>query len=328
MRRTLVAALVLLGAAVPVAEAKPRLPVVGAYNTLIGWGSSALDVTVPKGAKLLVPLPEGGFSPGFAQPYQVYSNKPDTWGVVALISRTHKSGGRPVNAVHVHTPRPDHCPAEDAPTVEPPPACRAQVEHTYVHGVTPTQSNGMYQYALPPGTYQLIISGPQGSLMGASLFFSGAKGYRYLITKKGIGAAFDRARSEHLLAAHTEGSFGRKLSASGIAVLGLWHTTAEEEPGEFTYSECMTAGDPAPLNPDDCVPVGMSGQAPDPTVAKKPVFWAGSTGGVTLEGSGTGTFQTPILKKGTYFNTYRVTRGGRGPAAGVFAWWVIADSLK
>ncbi|HWL35722.1 MAG TPA: hypothetical protein VNQ77_05970 [Frankiaceae bacterium] len=328
MRRTVLVALALTMAAVPVAEAKPKPKAVAGFTMVYGWANSAVDVTVPKGAKLFVPTPEPGRTAGFAELVNYSAGQKDTWMVVALISRSTRVAGRPVAAVQVHAPRPDHCPSDDAPTVEPPPPCRTFVEHVSVHGVSATEVAGGVQYALPAGTYQLIVSGPSRQLLAAYFQVDGLGGQRGFVTNKGVGAAFDRNRSEDLVLAHSEGYFGRKLSASGMAVIGVWHAAAADEPGEMTYAQCVTAGDPALANPDDCTPVAASGQAPPAGVdAKKPVF-AAFDGGVTLDPAGTETFQTPILKKGTYFNTFRVTRGGRGPAAGTFAWWVIADSLK
>lgn len=327
MRRTIVAAVAMSLAAVPVADAKPKPPSLVGANLVYGWANSALDVTVPKGAKLFVPAAEPGNALGFAFQDNLSAGQKDTWMVVALISRTTRVAGRPVTAVQVHAPRPDHCPADDAPTIDPPPPCKAYADQVSVHGITASPVAGGVQYALPAGTYQLIVSGPSRQILSAFIALDGLRSGRSFVTNKGVGTAFDRGRSEDLVLAHREGTFGRKLGASGMAVLGVWHATVADEPGELTYAQCVTAGDPALANPDDCTPVAASGQAPPAgTDVKKPVF-AAFDGGVTLDSAGTATFTTPILKKGTYFNTFRVTRGGRGPAAGTFAWWVIADSL-
>jgi hypothetical protein len=328
MRRTVVAAVALSLAAMPVADATPKPSPVAGETHVYGWANSAVDVTVPKGATLFVPSPEPGRTVGFAMQDDISAGQKDTWKVVALVSRTTRIGGRPVTAVQVHAPRPDHCPAEDAPTVNPPPPCSAYADHVSVYGVTASPVAGGVRYALPAGTYQLIVSGPPKHLLVTAILFDGLRGGRGFVTTKGVATAFDRGRAEDLVLAHREGYFGRRLTASGMAVLGVWHAAAADEPGELTYAQCVTAGEPGLANPDDCAPVTASGQAPPAGGdVKKPVFSA-FDGGVTLDPAGTETFQTPILKKGTYFNTFRVTRGGRGPAAGTFAWWVIADSLK
>jgi hypothetical protein len=323
MRRLVLSVLLLLSMA-PAAVAKPAPPTVAGLTAVLTQGSGAVDVTVPKGARLAVPVPSGGRTYGFASFFETGS-----WSAVALISRTHKVAGTPVNVMQVHTGAPDHCPSAAAPTPTPPPKCGTPVvEHLTAHGVTPTTDGKYNYYALPTGPYQLVISGPPREWVGAQMFFVGLRGQRFVFADKPVATAFGRMRDEDLAFASVAGWFSPKLTANGIGVLGLWHTTATGEPGEFSYTECLTPGSAGPVDPDTCVPLGMTGAAPPDGLGAKPLFWAGSAGGVTLDGSGNGTWQTPVLKKGTYTNSYRVTRGGRGPAAGVFVWWLQADSLR
>lgn len=317
------ALLAVVAAALP-AAAKPKPPNVAGLTVVYGTGSASVDLTVPKGVSLLAPAPVGETVFGFAQ---LFGDSP--WMAVALVSRSARSGGKPVNAVHVHTPEPDHCPSRTAPTTSPVPACEAYVEHSLVHGPAPVVAGPMHRYALPAGTYQVVVSGQPGKFVGAVLSFAGAYGGRVFQARRQVSAAFQRVREENVALAHVTGSFKGGLSANGIGVLGLWHTSAGDaaEPGELTYAECVTAGAAAPLNPDDCTAVGATGVAAE-GVAKKPLFFASSAGGFTLTGSGNALWETPVLKKGTYTNSFRVTRGGRGPAAGVFVWWLQADSLR
>lgn len=324
MRRMLLPVMLAVVAATVPAAAKPKPPAVAGITVVYGVGSVTVDVTVPKGVSLLAPAPVGEAAFGFAQ---MFGDSP--WSAVALISRTARHAGRPVNAVHVHTPSPDHCPSPVAPTASPVPACDAYVEHSLVNGPAPVVAGPTYRYALPAGTYQVVVSGQPGKFVGAVLAFAGVYRGRVLQATRRVTASFQRVREENVALANVTGSFSRTLTANGIGVLGLWHTSAGEpdEPGELTYAECVTPGAAAPLNPDDCTAVAAAGVAPK-GVAKQPVFFASSAGGFTLTNSGHALWETPVLKKGTYTNSFRITRGGRGPAAGAFVWWLQADSLK
>ena len=324
MRRTLLPVVLAVVAATVPAAAKPKPPAVAAHTVVSGVGSVSVDVTVPKGVSLLAPAPGGERAYGFAQLFGDSS-----WAAVALVSRTARYGGRPVNAVHVHTARPDHCPSSAAPTTGPVPPCHNVVEHSLVNGPAPVLAGKLYRYALPPGTYQVVVSGQPGRFVGAVLSFAGVYGGKVVSATRRVTASFQRVREENVALAHVTGSFSRRLTANGIGVLGLWHTAAGDpnEPGEFTYAECVTPGAAAPLNPDDCTAVAAANVYPA-DVAKKPVFFASSAGGFTLTNSGHALWETPVLEKGTYTNSFRITRGGRGPAAGAFVWWLQADSLK
>lgn len=324
MRRTwggaALAVLAVLAASLP-ATAKEKPQRIGGQTLLVGYGSAAADVTIPKGVSLYVRAPAGDTSYGFATVLN-----PGTWSAYALVSRTARHAGRPVSAVQVHMPYPDHCASSDVPVGTAPP-CEARVEQSFVNAPEPTVAGPWLRYALPAGTYQFVVSGPRNAFVGAVLQFGGVVGVRAVVARRPVAASFERTREENIALAHVTGSFDHKLTANGIGVLGVWHTATGEEPGEFTYAECVTPGVAGPFNPDDCLALGASGASP-PAGGHKPVFFAASTGGFTLTPSGNGTWMTPVLKKGTYTNTFRVTRGGRGPAAGAFAWWLQADSLK
>jgi hypothetical protein len=331
MRRNAAALAVLLALpAAPVAahpghhHPAPR-PVLAASNFVIAYGSASVDFTLPKAAELVETAPTASATPGWA----VLTS--GGWAAVALISRTHRVGDRPLNAVQVHTPLPDHCPPPVAPTAQPVPQCGARVEHAFVS--TPNAARkvgGTNRYAFPAGTYQLVVSAPARTMVAVTFRFAGLRGQLGIFATKPVTAGFTRDRVDSLALAHANGAWTRRLTARGFGVLGIWYTTAGDEPGEFTYAECLTAGAAGPANPDDCTPAALTGPpgAVPKDVSRKPVFYAGSHGGFSLTNSGTGTFQTPPLAAGTYTNTYRVTRGGRGPAVGAFAWWVQADGYR
>jgi hypothetical protein len=304
-----------------------HLPVVGSFTLLFAAGTGSADVTVPPGVSLVVPVPTATSAPGFA-----LLGDGSTWAAVALVSLGSRYGGRPVHAVQVHTPTPDHCAATSLPPpVAGPPRCPGLpfAEHTYFVMPSVRRVGNSYLYALPPGTYRIVVSGPPGHFMMASLSFAGAGRPVAVAATRTATAAFASGRVEDPALARMSGTYLRKMTAPGIGVVGLWHTSAGDEAGEFSYAECVTAGAAAPANPDDCTPLALTGVpagVPD-TVAKKPVFFAASYGGITATNSGLGTFETP-LAAGTYTNSFRVTRGGRGPAVGTFAWWLQDDALR
>lgn len=318
--------LLLVAGIAPGAGAAKAPPTVAQITFFVAVGTATVDVTIPRGVSLIAPVPTATRVPGIAG---IHSSDQRAWGAVALISRSARSGGAPVNAVHVHPPHPDHCPSETAPTATPVPPCREYVEHAYVHGVTPISWGDMIRYPLPAGRYQVVVSAPPGVVTFVELAFAGAPGGgRGIVVTRRATASFQRTRHAHLATAHATGTFAGRLTANGIGVLGVWHTSAGDEPGEHTYAQCVTPGAAGPLDPDGCGAVATSGQAPPDQLGRKPLFWAASAGAVTFANSGQGTFQTPVLKPGTYVNSYRVTRGGRGPAAGAFVWWLQADALK
>jgi hypothetical protein len=305
----------------------PKPQMVLAANTVViaPNGTAAVDVLVPKGGVELVETkPVLGVVPGFA--LLVGS---DTWSSVAIIARGGtRVNGLPLHHVQVHLPAPDHCPATSAPTPSPPPPCRAYVEQTLHASPTTARSVGSQnRWYLPAGQYQIVLSGPAHAFLAAVLTFAGARGTNYAIALGHATATLQRARIDNLVLAHLNGTFKHKVAKHGIGVLGLWHTTAGDEPGEFSYAECVVAGEAEQTNPDDCFPRLAAGPGKVPG-GKDPVWAAQSIGGATLDNSGQGTFETPLLKPGTYTNSYRVTRGGRGPAAGAFVLWLETDSLR
>lgn len=319
---TVVAALVAALVA-PAHAARP--PEVAGVTYLFGVGSVSIDVTVPKGVSLVATPPAGRVVRGFAK----ILTDDASWGAVGIFARGGPSfGGKRFNAVQVHLGEPDHCPPPTAPTVPPPAECDEVVEHTLVNAPAPTVAGGTLRYALAPGTYQIVVSGPPGEFVHAELRFAGARGVRGLAPTRRATTHFARTRAEDLAFVHARDSWSHRFTGNGLGVLGLWHTAAGDEPGQFTYTECVTPGAAGPLNPDDCLPLGATGQTPPDAVGRKPAFFAGSVGGFTLESWGAGTFQTPVLPAGTYVNTFRLTRGGRGPAVGAFVWWVQADALR
>ena len=99
---------------------------------------------------------------------------------------------------------------------------------------------------------------------------------------------------------------------------------APQAPGAFNYAECLTAGTPGPASPNDCIPAIFLGDvsvAGQPLVVR-PVTGALHGGAWTLENSGMLTLQSPTLQPGLYTNTFRVQRGGPGPAVGAWAFWL------
>lgn len=321
MRRIALGALAaVLVASVAPATAAPKVPQVSRSLLVAGIAGTSIDVAVPKGAALLGPPSAAGAVPGFA----VSGADPAQWWAVALISRSTKVAGKPVNAVQVHTPAPDHCPSKTAPSVRPVPECVKLVEHTSFHGVPQTTSGGVVRYALPVGTYQVALAGPPGKLVMVVLHFSSVRTpFSVLLTNKAFASGFERVRGSDLAAAQATGTFTRKLTGNGLAVLGVWHTVAEPEPGPFAYAQCVAAPS---LPAEPCAAVATTGQAP-PAGAPKPAF--GAVGGpVTQTPSGQVTAQTPVLAAGTYTHTVRVARAGRGPAAGAFVLWLQTDALK
>jgi hypothetical protein len=326
-RRTAVCAalLALLGGAplAPVASAAPKPPVVGSTTLVYGTGTASVDVTVPQGGVDLVERkPAKGVAPGFA--IMVPGNG---WAAVAVIARSTRYAGAPLNHVQVHLPAPDHCPSRVAPTIAPVPACTPYVEHVLHHAPDPRTNSTTNSWHLPAGVYQIVISAAPGQFVEAVLTFAKAPGARAVRARGRAAATLQRARIENVVAAHLDGEFGHRLGARGVAVTGLWHTTAGDEPGEFTYAECVVAGAAETANPDDCFARLAAGPGRVPA-GKEPVWAQQSIGAVTLDPSGTGTFETPVLKAGTYTNSYRVSRGGRGPAVGTWVWWLEADSLR
>jgi hypothetical protein len=323
-RRTAICAalLALLGWA-PVASAAPKPPTVGEFTLVYGIGTASVDVTVPKGGVDLVEhKPANGVAPGFAILFPG-----NGWAAVAIIARTTRYAGAPLNHVQVHLPAPDHCPSTVAPTPAPVPACTPYVEHVLHHAPDPRTNSTTNSWHLPAGVYQIVVSAAPGQFVDAVLTFGKARGALAVRARGRAAATLQRARIENVVAAHLNGAFAHRLGARGVAVTGLWHTTAGDEPGEFTYAECVVAGPADPANPDDCFARLAAGPGAVPA-GKDPVWAQQSVGGVTLDPSGTGTFETPVLKAGTYTNSYRVSRGGRGPAVGAWVWWVEADSLR
>ncbi|HVF06587.1 MAG TPA: hypothetical protein VNA20_17250 [Frankiaceae bacterium] len=321
MRRIVLGALAAaLVATVAPATAAPTVPQVSRTLLVAGVAGTSVDVIVPKGAVLVGPRSVAGLVPGFA----ISGGDSDHWWAVALISRSKKVAGKPVNAIQVHTPAPDHCPSQTAPSVRPVGECAKLVEHTSFHGVPQTTSGGFVRYALPAGTYQVALAGPPGKLVVAALHFTAVKTpFSVLLTKKAFAAGFDRVRGSDIAAAQASGTFTRKLTGNGLAVLGVWHTVAEPEPGPFAYAQCVAA---ASLPAEPCAAVAATGQQP-PAAVPKPVY--GVVGGpVTQVPTGQVTGQTALLRAGTYTHTVRVARAGRGPAAGAFVFWLQTDALK
>ncbi len=303
-----------------VATASP--PALAGQTLVVAFGTASVDVAVPRGgAELVERLPANGSVPGFAAMFSATS-----WSAVALISRTARHGDRPLHHVQVHAPAPDHCPSTVAPTVQPVPTCTPYVEHTYHHSPAARVVGETNRWRLAPGTYQLVVSAPPGRVVTAALTFAGLRGSRVLFASKRVAATFERDRVENVALAHLTGSYEHRIASRGLGVLGVWHTTAGDEPGEYAYAECVVPGDADQANPDDC-PVRDTAPAPVPG-GKDPVFAAQSMGAHTVDNSGNDTFETRVLAKGTYTNTYRVTRGGRGPGVGTWVWWLEADSVK
>ena len=323
MRRIVlgVVAVALATAGTPATAAKPKAPQVTRTVLLFGFGGSAADIVVPKGAVLEAPTGGAGVAPGFA--FLVNGVATD-WAGLALISRSKRSDGKPVNLAQVHLPQPDHCSSRTAPTPRPVPPCAKFVEHVSAHGVTATSSGGVTRYALPAGTYQVVLGGPPNRSVFAALSFTGVRNtLTGVFARKSVATALDRSRAEHLVAAQATGAFTRKLTGTGMGVLGVWHTVAENEPGPFSYAQCVAT---TSLPAEPCAAAAMTGQAP-PAGAPKPAYGV-AAGAVSTTVSGQVTAQTPLLPAGTYTNSVRVSRAGRGPAAGAFVWWIQSDALK
>ena len=324
MRRAVASACLLALAAAAPADAKPKRPVTAARSLVIaGPANTALDIVVPRGVTL------AGRAPGLASPGFADLGATGKWGSVALISRGTRVAGKPVNVVQVHTSAPDHCPATFAPTTAPVPPCRPLVEHVSSHGMTPSVDGLAVRYPLPAGTYQVALAGPPGSILVAHLTFTGVGGESVAYTSRRItGSWLERVRHEGFAAAQVTGSFTHRLSTTGLAVLGAWHTTAGEEPGPSSYAHCVTQGTAGPLDPDGCLPFSATGQARPAQLGPKPVFAAMSAPEEAAQDYAALAVQTPLLKPGTYVDSYRVTRVGRGPAVGAFAFWLQTDALK
>ena len=325
MRRAVAGAclLALTLAAAP-ADAQPKRPVRAARSlVIVGDANTSLDIVVPSGVTL------AGRAPGLASPGFADLGASGAWGSVALISRGTKVAGKPINVVQVHTSAPDHCPPASAPTTEPAPRCRPLVEHVSSHGTAPSVDGLAVRYPLPAGTYQVALAGPPGTRLVAELTFTGVGGeVRARTSRRITGSWLERSRHEGSVAAQVTGSFTRRLTTTGLAVLGAWHTTAGEEQGPSSYAHCVTPGTAGPLDPDGCLPFSATRQGRPAQLGPTPAFAAMSAPEETGQDYAALAVQTPLLKPGTYVDSYRVTRVGRGPAVGAFAFWLQTDALR
>lgn len=325
MRRVVASGCLLaLALAATPAGAAPKRPVTAARSLIVvGSANTSLDVVVPKGVTL------AGRAPGIASPGFANFSTTGAWGAVAIVSRGTKVAGKPLNVVQVHTSAPDHCPAATAPTPEPTPPCVPLVEHVSSHGTTPSVDGLAVRYPLPAGTYQVALAGPPGALVVAQLTFTGVGGEAgAFTTRRIIGSALQRARHEGFAVAQATGSFTHRLTTTGLAVLGAWHTAAGREPGPSSWAHCVTPGTAGPADPDGCLPFTMTGQGRPAELGPRPVYAATSTPEQLLQDYAALAVQTPLLRPGTYADSYRVSRVGRGPAVGAFVLWLQTDALR
>lgn len=314
MRRTIAAlTLALLAAGLPLADAAAP-PTVKQVTIVAGIGTVTADVTVPKGVSLLgFPTPGGTIQAG------VLLGSGD-WSAFALLGR----GGKPVRAFQVLTNLPDHCPSRKPSPGTSVGSCREDVAHAVVSGATPTPAGISVRYALPAGTYQIVVSGPPNEIVIAGLFFDGAaRGSRVLYPKKTAKAAFQRVRGEDPLRAEVAGSFKQTVARNAVAVVGSWSNTADTENGAYYSAECVVPGTGLPVDAETCA----ARQAVEPA-ATRPAFANVEGGPPSAAKLGYTTHVTPVLKPGAYVNAYRVGRAGTAPGVGAFVWWLQADALK
>jgi hypothetical protein len=330
MRRilTLTCAVTLLLAPAASAHHKPKhkpdpvaaVATLAGSVTVEGVGAVSVDVLLPAAGELVLPI-VSPTSPGWAS-----VSTDGTWATVALISeeRTFDGSGNPEGAYEVSLVGADGCPAAVPAPVAETGCLRPYNAVAWATTRSPRLVDGAWHYVYEPGRYRLVVATEPGRQVSASFRVAGLTGAVELVAADPVDVTFDRTRVEDPALAVLSGAFAHTATRPTIGLVGLWFTSAGDEPGEFEYSECVTQGEAAPLNPSDCVPTGLTGTAAPAGLGKQPVWFAGSYGGFSLTNSNLVAFQVPRLAPADYTNSFRVTRGGRGPAVGTFAVW-IAD---
>jgi hypothetical protein len=327
MRRALLGALVLTLAGGQAASAHqkpshkpvdpPAISELAGSVTVSGVGAAVIDVVLPAAGELVQPITTPT-SPAWAD-----VTTDGSWAAVALLSADRKlPSGNPEGAYELSMSGLDGCPAvlptADGDCVRP---------YNAVAWATPRSPrivDSAYHYDFQPGRYRLLVATDPGRHVSARFVVAGLAGSVALTATAPVDVHYDHARVEDPAVAVLTATHRSESSRPVVGLVGLWYTTGGDEPGEFEYAECVTAGDPAPLNPTDCPPSGISGLETPAGLGKKPVWFAGSYGGFSLTNSNIVAFQLPRLAPGGYTNTVRVTRGGRAPAVGSFAFW-LAD---
>jgi hypothetical protein len=329
MRPVLLGALVLSLIGAPAASAHhkpthkpvdpPAVAQLAGSVTVSGVGAAVVDVVLPAAGELVQPITTPT-SPGWGD-----VTTDGTWAAVALLSADRRlASGNPEGAYEISMSGLDGCPATLPTPVADGGCLRPYNAVAWATASSPRIVDGSYHYAFPPGRYRLIVATEPGRHVSARFVVAGLVGSVTLSATQPVDVRYERDRVEDPALAVLTSSHRSESARPVVGLVGLWYTTAGDEPGEFEYAECVTPGDAAPLNPTDCPPSGISGVVAPAGLGKRPTWFAGSYGGFSLTNSNIVAFQLPRLEPGVHTNSVRVTRGGRGPAVGSFAFW-LAD---
>ncbi|HEU0130879.1 MAG TPA: hypothetical protein VFQ85_07815 [Mycobacteriales bacterium] len=319
--RRAVAAFAVATAFLPVSPASAARPVTLRGVTIVyGVGNVTTEVVVPRGAELIEYLSSDGSLSAWTADYA----RTDQWSGIALISRTARVNGAPANVVAVQLPDSDHCGSRQAPT--PPWPCSDWAQHAYFNLPGKVRTVGhTRRHPIPAGTYQLVLSAPPGRLSFFEFDLAGPRGGMAIEATRRVDAAFTGDRDDGPATAVAATSAAHSFRGHGLAVAGVWHAGVPGIPAAFSYSACVTGGTLAPAGgvPEPCA---ATAAVPAPGVA--PPLHASGGMPVTLEGVAHETFESAPLAAGSYGGSVHVTRGGDGPAAGAFVWWVGADAFR
>jgi hypothetical protein len=300
---------------------EPEIPVLAGVNTVTGTGAVSVDVVLPTEASLVL-RPDAPRLPGWAQVSTTGSH-----AAVVLVSKTETfaEGQYRVNAFELHLKAPHGCSGDPSPAA--PRLCLSPYNPSVMlTPAMPVLDQGSWLYAYPPGEYTLYLIAEPGHTATATFELRGLQGSASMQASDAATVEFDQARNDGAALASLNGSHTHVVEESGLMTMGMYHVGANPDVGGlFNYSECLTRGTPGPGSPNDCLPASQMSEdvvVGGQPVVTRPTFFAAHVGAVSPENSGQAAWQPVTLGPGLWTNTYRVQRGGVGPAVGTWAFWL------